>query len=126
MKAPKHGQEIPKNVTPMQQVYLQRCMGQRMKAARKANELTSDQLAELCYINATYLRQIEAGKKTPSLPVFICLCNILKTSPAYLLEDFLVDIPNDQDIFSRLRVTASPCQRKMIAAMIESALDYVL
>ena len=37
--------------------------GGRINIARKEQEITGEKLAELCNINATYLRQIESGKK---------------------------------------------------------------
>ena len=36
-------------------------LGRRVNIARKDRGLTSEKLSELCHINATYLRQIEAG-----------------------------------------------------------------
>lgn len=44
--------------------------GTRINKARKDRGLTAEKLAEACNINSTYLRQIEGGKKLPSLPVF--------------------------------------------------------
>ena len=38
--------------------------------SRNARHLTAKQLAELCHIDDTFLRQIEGGTKLPSLPVF--------------------------------------------------------
>lgn len=98
--------------------------GKRLNAARKDKGITSEQLAELCSINATYLRQIEAGSKTPSLPVFVSLCRELKVSPSYLLSDELA-VPEiqDMDALWELWRTATPKQIKMISAMVRSALD---
>ena len=64
-------------------------LGKYINILRKDRGLTSDRLSELCNINATYLRQIESGVKIPSLPVFIDICNALKISPDYLLQDDL-------------------------------------
>lgn len=64
-------------------------LGKYINIVRKDRGLTSDRLSELCNINATYLRQIESGVKIPSLPVFIDICNALKISPDYLLQDDL-------------------------------------
>lgn len=47
--------------------------GTRINKARKDRGLTAEKLAEACNINSTYLRQIEGGKKLPSLPVFATL-----------------------------------------------------
>ena len=99
-------------------------LGQRIKAARRDRGLTGEKLAELCNINATYLRQIEGGTKTPSLPVFATICKELKVSPNYLLPD-LADFTesNDMDIIIRLWNDATPGQIRMITAMLKSALD---
>ena len=64
-------------------------LGRRINAARKERGWTSERLSEICNINATYLRQIESGAKTPSLPVFVELCEALTVSPTYLLADSL-------------------------------------
>lgn len=63
--------------------------GRKVNSARKDSGFTSEKLAELCNINATYLRQIESGTKVPSLPVFVSICDALKTSPSFLLADSL-------------------------------------
>ena len=99
-------------------------LGKRLNAARKDKGITSEKLAELCSINATYLRQIEAGSKTPSLPVFVSLCRELQVSPSYLLSDELA-VPEiqDMDALWELWQTATPKQIKMISAMLRSALD---
>ena len=60
-------------------------LGKRLRQARKDKGLTSEKLSELCSINATYLRQIEAGTKVPSLPVFVSLCRELGTHPDFCL-----------------------------------------
>lgn len=57
--------------------------GTRINKARKDRGLTAEKLAEACNINSTYLRQIEGGKKLPSLPVFATLCRELRVSPNY-------------------------------------------
>ena len=62
-------------------------LGKRINEVRKDRGFTADKLSELCNINATYLRQIEGGVKMPSLPVFIDICNSLRISPDYLLQD---------------------------------------
>ncbi|MCQ5130769.1 helix-turn-helix domain-containing protein [Butyricicoccus faecihominis] len=108
------------------QICFHRYMGQRLKAARKDKELTGERLAERCHINATYLRQIEAGRKMPSLPVFITLCNELSVSPTYVLQDSLaVHELSDFSILSDLWLAASPHQIELITAMIRGALAFM-
>lgn len=97
--------------------------GKKLNLARKAKGLTSEKLSELCNLNATYIRQIEAGAKVPSLPVFVTLCKELTVSPSYLLSDVLSNYDlGEMDELLELWQKATPAQIKMITAMIKSAL----
>lgn len=99
-------------------------LGKRINTARKERGWTSERLAETCSINATYLRQIEAGTKIPSLPVFVSLCEALNVSPTYLLIEVLPQQGNqDMDALLELLQTATPKQLNMMASMIRSALE---
>ena len=97
-------------------------LGRRINAARKERGWTSERLSEICNINATYLRQIESGAKTPSLQVFVALCEALKVSPTYLLPG---TESQDLDALLTLCRKATPKQLNMITAMIRSALNSV-
>ncbi len=99
-------------------------LGKRINAARKDRKITGEKLAELCNINATYLRQIEAGTKIPSLPVFTDICRELRVSPSYLLADALEDTrATDMDALFTLWEDASPSQIELINAMIKAAIN---
>ena len=101
-------------------------LGKKINLARKSKGMTGEQLSEACNINATYLRQIESGAKTPSLPVFILLCKELKVSASYLLSDILNDPEiTEMDELQRLWQTATPKQIKLISSMIRSALENI-
>lgn len=63
--------------------------GEALREERKKRGLTSDQLAELCERTPVYIRQLEAGIKTPSLKTLIALCNALPCSPEQLLTNEL-------------------------------------
>lgn len=98
-------------------------LGRKINTARKDRGMTSEKLAEACGLNATYLRQIEAGTKTPSLPVFVLLCEKLDVSPSYLLADSLSshgahEIAALIDLCQR----ATPKQIEIVSAMIKSAI----
>lgn len=98
-------------------------MGRRINMARKELGLTSEKLSELCGINATYLRQIEAGSKMPSLPMFVLLCQKLRVTPSYLLPDVLPDgEAREMDDLLDLWHRATPTQLRLINAMLQSAL----
>ena len=99
-------------------------LGRKINSARKDMGITSEKLAELCSINATYLRQIESGAKVPSLPVFVTICDALKVSPTYLLSDTLqTNEAQGMDDLIDLWKTASPKQIKLITSMVRSALE---
>ena len=92
--------------------------------ARKERGWTGERLAETCSINATYLRQIEAGSKVPSLPVFVSLCQALNVSPTYLLVEVLPQQGNqDIDALLELLQTATPKQLNMMVSMLRGALE---
>ena len=94
-------------------------LGKRINTARKDRGWTSERLSEACNINATYLRQIESGAKTPSLQVFVTLCSTLNVSPTYLLADNL-NLTESQDLDSLLALcrSATPKQMNMIVAIL--------
>ena len=99
-------------------------LGKRINTARKERGWTSERLAKACSINATYLRQIEAGTKIPSLPVFVSLCEALNVSPTYLLIEVLPQQGNqDMDALLELLQNATPKQLNMMVSMIRSALE---
>ena len=101
-------------------------LGRRIYVARKERGLTSKDLAELCGINATYLRQIENGTSTPSLPMFITVCQQLQVSPNYLLAADLgtLDLLGPEDLALMIE-KASPRQAELMSAMIRSAMDVI-
>lgn len=98
-------------------------LGKRINMVRKDRRFTADRLSELCNINATYLRQIEGGTKVPSLPVFINICNALKISPDYLLQDSLTDneVSRIREL-TELWESTLPSQQEIAAAMIQAVL----
>lgn len=102
----------------------QRSIGRRIRIARRDRGLTGEQFAELCGINPTYLRQLEGGSKTPSLPLFVSLCNTLKVSPNYLLADVTENNETQGiEILAQIYQTGTPRQIKLITAMVRGALD---
>ena len=62
-------------------------IGKRLGDLRRMRNLTSEQLTELCGIDNTHIRHIEIGSRSPSLGLLIRLCNALKASPYYFLQD---------------------------------------
>ena len=101
-------------------------LGKRINQTRKDRGITADKLSELCNINATYLRQIEGSGKTPSLPVFISICNSLKVSANYLLQDELdVSEISDIDELETRWETSEPSQYELVVSMLKAAIAHI-
>lgn len=75
-------------------------MGNRIRLARKAQNLSQEQLAELCGISVSYMGHIERGSRKMSLETLVSLCEALNVSSDYLLMDDLPD--NDMVIYGIL------------------------
>lgn len=95
--------------------------GKKIREKRKEHGLTSQQLADLCHINDGYIRQLESGRKIPSMPLLISLCDILKTSPNYLLE--YVEDNDDQAILERT-CKLMPEQKRTMLYILDAYLSY--
>lgn len=100
-------------------------LGKQINKTRIDRSLTGEALSELCNINAVYLRQIEGGIKTPSLAVFINICNILRISPNYLLQGEL-----EENEISKIRElellweSATPSQQEITLIILKAVLSH--
>ena len=63
--------------------------GERLTAARKAQNMTVKALAEACWTSTTAIHHYEKGRRLPTAEMLIRLCNALKVSPTVLLQDEL-------------------------------------
>ncbi len=99
-------------------------LGRNIYKARRDRGYTSDALSALCDVTPAYLRQVEAGSKTPSLPFFVTLCDQLKVSPSFLLSG-VVDSSVDSSIDEIVALcrTAKPSELRLVNAMVKTALD---
>lgn len=62
-------------------------IGQRIRALRKANHLSQDQLAECAEISTTHMSHIETGNTKLSLSVLVKIANALSVHTDELLFD---------------------------------------
>lgn len=82
--------------------------------------MTGEELAERCDISTTYLRQLEGGKKTPSVQTLGTLCRELRVSPNYLLPEMIQDVtlPAQEELLAAAR-DLTPVQIHAIASAIK-------
>lgn len=83
--------------------------------------MTGEELAERCDISTTYLRQLEGGKKTPSIQTLGTLCRELGVSPNYLLPEMNQDElwPAQEELLTATR-DLTPPQIHAIASAIKT------
>lgn len=79
-------------------------MGRRIRLRRKELGLTQYKLAELLEMSNNHLSAIENGREKPSLEKFVILCEMLKTTPDFLLLGNLHSCNVSQNIFDNLRL----------------------
>ena len=63
--------------------------GMRIRQKRKELNFTQADLAEMCNCSIPFIGHIERGSRAPSMESLIMLCNALKGTPDYLLQDYL-------------------------------------
>lgn len=95
--------------------------GKRINQLRKKKGYTSEQLSELCGVNAVHIRKIESGGSQPSFSLFLKICNALNVSSDFLLGD-LLEHPVVPESVEQLHIQLkhlTPNQMEMISEMVE-------
>ena len=65
-----------------------KALGQQIRRIRKEEHISVDELAQKAGVSASYLREIENGRKLPALPVFVEIANALRvTTDELLVQD---------------------------------------
>lgn len=67
-----------------------KAVGQRIKAAREAKNLTQEELAALVNLSTTHVSVIERGLKVTKLDTFVAIANALDVSADALLIDVVI------------------------------------
>ena len=70
-------------------------IGQRIKYAREAANITQEELARAVGCTAKHIGAIEKGIKTPKMETFLVIANTIGASADMLLQD-LINNPVDQ------------------------------
>lgn len=71
-------------------------LGARIRKARKARNLTQEQLAEACDLSTAHIGHIERGTRALSIESLITISHVLGVSTDYLLLD--IDISSAKKI----------------------------
>lgn len=82
-------------------------MGKRIQLRRKELGFTQNRLAELLEVSNNHLSAIENGREKPSLEKFVLLCDLLRTTPDFLLLGTLHSGNIPQNISDNLQLCSS-------------------
>lgn len=105
-------------IKPINQVSL----GEKVYRARMEKRMSVNEVAGHLGISEIFLRQIEMGRKIPSLPVFMNMCNVLGVSPAYFLcADLDIGLSDPVQMAIDVVSECSPRQGEMMMAMLLAA-----
>ena len=103
-----------------------RAFGFRVYAARNEAHMQITELAEKTGLSEAFIRHIESGKRLPSLPAFVNLCNALHVMPNYFLSS---ELELQADDATQLAIdtigTCSPKESMMIVDMLNTARKYL-
>lgn len=93
-------------------------LGNRIRLRRKELGLSQNKLAESIDISNNHMSAIENGRERPSLEKFIALCDLLRTTPDFLLSGSIHPGNVPQNIVDNLRL-CSPEDIKLAGEIIE-------
>lgn len=102
-------------------------LGKRINQLRKSQGITSERLSEICEVNAVHIRQIESGSRTPSLPLFLKICNALHTSADFLLSDVLENptMPDSVEQLGKQLKHLTPNQIDLVTGMLDVMIAHI-
>ncbi len=94
-------------------------IGKRISFFRESKRYSVNKLATLSGISQSYLRDVEMGKKNPTVEIISCLCDTLDIS----LKDFF-DVDTEESFFEDPLIKQiyhlTPAQRKALMAFLDS------
>ena len=95
--------------------------GERLKNIRLEKGFTQEQLAASCDTSAGLIRHIEKSRRRPGYDMLLTICNVLNTSPEYLMQDELTLEPsNDRDEVLQIVDRLTPDNLKLLKDMMKT------
>lgn len=96
--------------------------GRRLREKRKEHNLTCEEVADKCFINTGYLRQIESGE-IPGIALLIQMSDLLETSPSFLLG-FPDDLQEDDSALIKKIDGLNEEQQKIVLYLLNAYTEY--
>ena len=104
---------------------LNMAIGERVKNARKNNNMTREALSEKCDLSVQFIADIESGKKSMTTTSLYKISRALLVSCDYIVlgETGNVKIDNISSVLSQLDDHRLTCVQKIINAFVEAQKD---
>jgi len=122
-KAEEKQENLQKEEQKKQEEFDKQEFGRRIREQRNKLKISSDKLGNECDVNPVFIRQIETGKKLPSISLFVKICNSLQTSPTYFLEKELSVIKDDWKELKDLLFQMSPASYQVVDEVLHSLVE---
>jgi transcriptional regulator with XRE-family HTH domain len=103
-------------------MHLQEVLIANIRKFRKKCGLTQEKLAELCDTDPCYIRQIETGRRCPSLPYIERIANALEVAPHSLFYNDADFPPAAKSQKQELKEILISRVSKEIEAVVDTAL----
>lgn len=99
--------------------------GARVRKIRKERNMTIVKLAELCDSSENVIRNYEKSRRLPQVDMLIRICNALRVSPHYLLQDELVyQSPQAREELFQKIGRLSPKNLSVLVEMVDTLEKY--
>lgn len=95
-----------------------RAIGKRIRAERKKQNLSQEQLAEMADLSPVHISHIETANTKLSLPALLCIINALRISADNILCDSM--IASEKAYKNEILTELSDCDRKELKLLAES------
>ena len=92
-------------------------IGKRIVALRQQRGITTNKLANLSGVSQSYLREVEAGEKNPTVEFLSYICHGLRIS---LADFFSEDAPTIDPYLRQTIKSLSPQQQYKLAEFLDS------
>lgn len=99
-------------------------LGKRIKQVRLNQNITQEKLAESVGVSAVYISHIESGTSKPSLETLVKICNVLGTTPDFvLLNSIFSSKEHLTDEIANLLKQCSTKEMNLILDLIKAVLE---
>lgn len=102
-----------------------KALGQRIRKARRARNMTQERLAEVCALSTAHIGHIERGTRVPSLETVFRISEELSVSIDELVFDSVSDKENALSAVSRSLVGKKDSQVRTFISTVKALADKI-